>query len=129
MIFSNMNSNCSKLLDMRNLQEQVEKALCYQKLFWINCSSDLKKQTKNLSKRNCPKNLDGNTVQKIWMGKTRKGRDRKTSMLVLAFWNFKLKVLKYQWNFRPNATVMSINYVISTSWQSRVGKGVRNRQF
>ena len=32
---------------MRNLQEQVKKALCYQKLFWpftvwINCSSDLK---------------------------------------------------------------------------------------
>ena len=35
-----MNSNCS------NLQEQVKKAFCYQKLFWpftvwINCSSDL----------------------------------------------------------------------------------------
>ena len=33
---------------MRNLQEQVKKASCYQKLFWpfpvwINCSSDLKK--------------------------------------------------------------------------------------
>ena len=32
---------------MRNLQEQVEKAFCYQKLFWpftvwINCSGDLK---------------------------------------------------------------------------------------
>ena len=32
---------------MRNLQEQVKKAFCYQKLFWpfivwINCSSDLK---------------------------------------------------------------------------------------
>ena len=45
--FSNMNSNCSNLLDMRNLQEQVKKAFCYQKLFWpftvwINCSSDLK---------------------------------------------------------------------------------------
>ena len=32
-IFSNLNSNCSNLLDMRNLQEQVEKAFCYQ-----NCS-------------------------------------------------------------------------------------------
>ena len=29
-----MNSNCSKLLGMRNLQEQVKKAFCYQKLFW-----------------------------------------------------------------------------------------------
>ena len=42
-----MNSNCSNLLDMRNLQEQVKKAFCYQKLFWpftvwINCSRDLK---------------------------------------------------------------------------------------
>ena len=42
-----MNSNCSNLLDMRNLQEQVKKAFCYRKLFWpftvwINCSSDLK---------------------------------------------------------------------------------------
>ena len=42
-----MNSNCSNLIDMRNLQEQVKKAFCYQKLFWpftvwINCSSDLK---------------------------------------------------------------------------------------
>ena len=46
MIFSNMNSNCSNILDMRNLQEQVKKTFCYQKLFWpftvwINCSSDL----------------------------------------------------------------------------------------
>ena len=42
-----MNSNCSYLLDLRNIQEQVKKAFCYQKLFWpftvwINCSSDLK---------------------------------------------------------------------------------------
>ena len=42
-----MNFNCSNTLYMRNLQEQVKKAFCYQKLFWpltvwINCSSDLK---------------------------------------------------------------------------------------
>jgi hypothetical protein len=42
-----LNSNCSNLLDMRNLQEQVIKAFCYQKLFWpftvwINSSSNLK---------------------------------------------------------------------------------------
>ena len=41
-----MNSNCSNLSYLRNLQEQVKKAFCYQKLFWpftvwINCSSDL----------------------------------------------------------------------------------------
>ena len=47
-MFSNLNSNCSNLLDMRNLQEQVKKAFCYQKLFWpftawINCSNDIKK--------------------------------------------------------------------------------------
>jgi hypothetical protein len=46
-MFSNLNSNCSNLLDMRNLQEQAKKAFCYQKLFWpftawINCSNDLK---------------------------------------------------------------------------------------
>ena len=46
-IFSNLNYNCSNLLDKRNLQEQVIKAFCYQKLFspftvWINCPSDLK---------------------------------------------------------------------------------------
>ena len=46
-IFSNWNSDCSNFLVMRNLQEQVKKAFCYQKLFWtftvwINCSSDLK---------------------------------------------------------------------------------------
>ena len=39
--------NFSNVLDLRNLQEQVKKAFCYQKLFWsftvwINCSSDLK---------------------------------------------------------------------------------------
>ena len=44
---SNLNHNCSNLLDMRNLQEQVKKTFCYQKLFrpftvWINCSSNLK---------------------------------------------------------------------------------------
>ena len=43
-----MNFNCSNLLDMRNLQEQVKKAFCYCKFFWpftvwINCSNDLKK--------------------------------------------------------------------------------------
>ena len=32
-IFSNLNSNCSNLLGMRNLQEQVKKAFCHQKLF------------------------------------------------------------------------------------------------
>ena len=42
-------SNCSNLLDVRNLQEQVKKAFCYQKLFWpftvwINCCSDLNSQ-------------------------------------------------------------------------------------
>ena len=46
-IFSDLNANCSNLLDMRNLPEQVKKAFCYQKLFWpftvwINCSSYLK---------------------------------------------------------------------------------------
>jgi hypothetical protein len=46
-IFSNFNCNCSNLLDLRNLQEEVKKALCYQTLFSpftvrINCSSDLK---------------------------------------------------------------------------------------
>ena len=45
--FSNLNSNCSNSLDLRNIQEQVKKAFCYQKLFWpftvwINCSNDLK---------------------------------------------------------------------------------------
>ena len=36
--FSNLNSNCSNFLDMRNLQEQVKKAFCYQKLtlHWLN---------------------------------------------------------------------------------------------
>ena len=42
-----MNYNCSIFWDLRNLQEQVKKAFCYQKLFWpftvwINCSYDLK---------------------------------------------------------------------------------------
>ena len=43
----NLNSNWSNLIDLRNLQEQVKKAFCYQQLFWpftvwINCTSDLK---------------------------------------------------------------------------------------
>ena len=45
--FSNLNYNCFIFLNLRNLQEQVKKEFCYQKLFWpftvwINCSSDLK---------------------------------------------------------------------------------------
>ena len=45
--FSNLNYNCSNLLDMRNIQERIKKACCYQKLFWpftvwTNCSSDCK---------------------------------------------------------------------------------------
>ena len=51
--FSNLNCNCSNILDLRNLQEQVKKAFCYQKLFWpftvwINCSSDLKSFSQSL---------------------------------------------------------------------------------
>jgi hypothetical protein len=30
-IFLNLNCNCSNLLDMRNFQEEVKKAFCYQK--------------------------------------------------------------------------------------------------
>ena len=33
-IFFNLNYDCSNFLDMRNLQEQVIKAFCCQKLFW-----------------------------------------------------------------------------------------------
>ena len=33
LIFSNVNSNCSSLLYLRKLQEQVKKAFCYQKMF------------------------------------------------------------------------------------------------
>ena len=48
-----LNYNCSDLLDIRNLQEEVKKAFCYQKLFWpftvwINCSSDLKSFSRSL---------------------------------------------------------------------------------
>ena len=48
-----MNHNCSNLLDIRNLQEQVKKAFCYQKMFWlftvwINCSNDLKTFSRSL---------------------------------------------------------------------------------
>ena len=47
MIYSNLNSDCYNLLDMRNVQEKLKKAFCYQKLIWsftvwIKCSSDLK---------------------------------------------------------------------------------------
>ena len=47
-LFSNFNFNCSNLLDLKNLQEQVKIAFCHQKFFWpftvwINCSIDLKK--------------------------------------------------------------------------------------
>ena len=42
-----MNSNCSNLLDLRNIQEQVKKRILLPKIVltftvWINCSSDLK---------------------------------------------------------------------------------------
>ena len=45
-----MKSNCSTLLDLRNLQEQLKKHSVTQKLFWpftvwINCSSDIKNFT------------------------------------------------------------------------------------
>ena len=44
LIFFILNSNCFNLLDMINLQKQVKKAFCYQKLFWpfTVFSSDLK---------------------------------------------------------------------------------------
>ena len=39
---------------------------------------------------------------------SQQGSDMKTSILIQAFWNLKPKVLKYQWNCRPHATVISI---------------------
>ena len=39
-----------------------------------------------------------------WRSQTKQGRDWKNSILLIAFSNFKLEVLKYQWNFRPHAT-------------------------
>ena len=40
--FFNLNLNCSNLLDMKNLQEQVWKTFYYQELFWpgLYCCSD-----------------------------------------------------------------------------------------
>ena len=49
-------------------------------------------------------------------------RVRKTSILVVAFWNFKSKVLKYQWNFRLYATVIwfgEIPSLYSCSYKNR----------
>ena len=43
--FSNLNYNCSNFLDVTNLQEQIKKAFCHQKLFWpftVRTNSDLK---------------------------------------------------------------------------------------
>ena len=36
----------------------------------------------------------------------KKDRDWKTSILLVAFWNFKIKVLKYLWSYRLHATLM-----------------------
>ena len=52
---------------------------------------------------------------------SQQGRARKTSILALAFWNFKLTVLKYQWNFRHQATIISkmlhfLNYFWDPLW-------------
>ena len=47
------------------------------------------------------------------------GRDEKTSILLIAFWNFKLKVLKYQWNIRLSATVISILVISIVHIKSR----------
>ena len=54
-ILSNSNHNCSNVLDVRNLQEQVSKTFCNQNLFWhfavwINYSSDLKNFSLELKK-------------------------------------------------------------------------------
>ena len=49
--FSNLNSSCFSLLDMRNLQEQVKKHSVAKNssdlTLWINCSSGLKIFTKS----------------------------------------------------------------------------------
>ena len=44
------------------------------------------------------------TRTKIW--DSQQGRGRKTSILVLAFWNFKLRVLKYPRNCRLHVTLI-----------------------
>jgi hypothetical protein len=76
--------NCSNLLDMRNLQEQVKKTFCYQKLFcpftvWMNCSNDLKNfansQPSALNFKSFPQPLEqffltvcqNNFGNKIWL--------------------------------------------------------------
>ena len=75
-IFSNLNSNCSNSLDLRNLQEQVKKAFCYQKLFWpftvwINCPSDLKSFSRSLEQffLTVGQNNFGNKIPfQTWLG-------------------------------------------------------------
>ena len=73
-IFSNLNYNCSTSLDLRNLQEQVKKAFCYQKMFWpftvfINCSRDLKifanSQPSALNFKSFSKSLEQFCVTKV----------------------------------------------------------------
>ena len=61
-ILSYFNSNCSNLLDMRNLEEQVKKVFSYQKLIWpftawINCSSNLKSFANSLTSASNFKNF------------------------------------------------------------------------
>ena len=57
-------NNLTIVNHLRNLQEQVKKAFCYQKLFWpftiwINCFSDLKNF--------------GQIFDQIWLTKNSKG--------------------------------------------------------
>ena len=76
---------------------------CGLKLYWYLWTLSLKFQ-KTMTK------IKVFLYQPCWLSQfswdSQQGRDRKTLNWVLAFWNFKLKVLKYQCNFRPHATVI-----------------------
>ena len=81
----NLNSNCSNLLDMRNLQEQVKKAFCFQKLFWpfilkITRSWHLENISKRCDFVRCNLTRHG-TVKKSGRG-NRNGRGHIVSQLI-----------------------------------------------
>ena len=70
---------------MRNLQEQVKKAFCYQKLFWpftvrINCSSDLKSFSRSL--------------EQFFLTVGQKNFGNKIPIFVILFLNFSEKKIK-----------------------------------
>ena len=133
-----MNSNCSNLLDMRNLQDQVKKTFCHQKLFWpftvwINCSSDLKNFADSRPSASNFKSFS-RSLEQFFLTAGQNNFGNKIPILYLANFFYKWSFLNYRRNSQLSTIVVRLFHCCDLFWHCKTGQNwlnfkVRNTSF